>query len=417
MKTALPPSPMKTDPVPGMSFVRIWIGLAYLMLAIGMGFCLFDAQLQIPLKLIGLIGGAAWGAWYWLVLVRRPYNDRGSLLTVFLFSLGMFGALGLSWIHPAFLLITFSFYGVTFAALAMRWAIPLVALLSFGLAWRIAGFSGGINTGSLPLFASFALSGFFAIILGLYIDSIIRSNREKQNMIEELEAARSDLARAERQAGVLEERQRLAGEIHDTLAQGFTSVVMHLEAPEETLDPDPGAARGHIDRARQTARDSLGEARRFLWALRPETVARQPLSQALQRIGQRWSAESGIRLLLETTGAERPLPAPVEATFLRAAQEALANARKYSQASQVTLTLTYMEDQTVMDVQDNGVGFDPAQAARDAGIDHGYGLAALRERAAQLGGSLEIESAPGEGATVVLALPASETNTEGDNHA
>jgi signal transduction histidine kinase len=400
-----------------MAFVRMWVVLAYLMLAIGVGFLLFDPQLQTLARLGGLVLAAAWGAWYWLVVVQRSFKDRSSLLAVFLFFLGIADALVLSWIHPAFLLITFSFYGVTFAALVMRWAIPLVMLLSFGLAWRIAGFSGGLSAGSLPVFASFGLSGFFAVMLGLYIDSIMRSNREKQAMIEELEAARTELARAERQAGMLEERQRLAGEIHDTLAQSFTSVVMHLEAAEQALEGDPPAAHRHIDQARQTARQGVSEARRFLWALRPEVVERQPLAQALQRIGQRWSEENAIPLLLETIGAERPLPSPVEATFLRAVQEALTNTRKYAHASQVNLTLTYMEDQTVLDVQDNGVGFDPVEAARQAGMDHGYGLAALRERAAQLGGSLDVESAPGEGTTVVIALPASEVIADEVHHA
>jgi signal transduction histidine kinase len=396
-----------------MAFVRVWIVLAYLMLAIGIGFCLFDPALDPLTKLAGVVLAAAWGAWYWLVLVRRSFTDRSSLLSVFLFVLGMVDAVGLSWIHPAFLLIAFSFFGITFAALALRWAIPLVMLHSFALAWRIAGFSGGLTTGNITIFISFGITGIFAVLLGLYIDSIIRSNREKQNIIEELEAARSDLAKAERQAGMLEERQRLAGEIHDTLAQGFTSVVMELEAAEQALESEPAAARRHIDQARQTARQSLSEARRTLWALRPETVARPPLAEALQRIGQRWSAESSIQFQMETTGGEHPLPAPVEATFLRAAQEALTNTRKYSQASRVNLTLTYMEDQTVLDVQDNGVGFDPAQIALQAGLDHGYGLPALRERAAQLGGSLDVESAPGEGTTVVVALPSS---VEGVSH-
>jgi signal transduction histidine kinase len=396
-----------------MAYVRVWMILAYVMLAIGMGFCLFDAQLQPPMKLAGLALGTAWGVWYWLVVVRLSFHDRSSLLMVFLFVLGMADSVVLSWIHPAFLLIAFSFFGVTFAALILRWAIPLTILLSFALAWRIAGFSGGPTAENIPIFVSFGVSGFFAIMLGLYIDSIIRSNREKQTMIEELEAARSDLAKAERQAGMLEERQRLAGEIHDTLAQSFTSVVMHLEAAEQSLDGDPPAARRHIDQARQTARQGVSEARRFLWALRPDVVTRELLAQALQRIGQRWSEESGIRFHLETTGAGRPLPAPTEATFLRAAQEALSNARKYSHASQVTLTLTYMDDETILDVQDNGVGFDPAQAALGSGMDHGYGLAALRERAAQLGGSLDVESALGEGATVVISLPSA---AEGVNH-
>jgi signal transduction histidine kinase len=263
------------------------------------------------------------------------------------------------------------------------------------------------------------LSAFFTVLLGLYIDSIIRQSRERQHVIDELEATRSELARAERQAGILEERQRLAGEIHDNLAQGFTSIVMYLEAAEQALDGDPAASRRYIVQARQAARQSLSEARGFLWALRPDVVAREPLTQALGRVLQRWSDESSVAAHLETTGTERPLPAVCEATLLKTAQEALSNVRKHARASQVNLTLSFMEDEVILDVQDNGVGFDPSQAARQAGPEHGYGLVALRERVSQLGGSLAVESAPGEGATLVISLPvvskepASQTAGEG----
>jgi signal transduction histidine kinase len=120
---------------------------------------------------------------------------------------------------------------------------------------------------------------------------------------------------------------------------------------------------------------------------------------------QRWSEESNVAAHLETTGAERPLPAVCEATLLKATQEALANVRKHARASQVNVTLSFMEDEVILDVQDNGAGFDPSQAAQQAGPEHGYGLVALRERVGQLGGSLEVESAPGEGATLVVSLP------------
>ena len=134
---------------------------------------------------------------------------------------------------------------------------------------------------------------------------------------------------------MLEERQRLAGEIHDTLAQGFTSVVMHLEAAEGALETDPGAAHEHLDQARQAARQGLAEARRYLWALRPDVVARQPLAEALERIGKRWSEEAEFLCARKITGTERALPAPTVATFLRAAQEALNNIRKHARANQV----------------------------------------------------------------------------------
>jgi len=232
-------------------------------------------------------------------------------------------------------------------------------------------------------------------------------------MIEELETARDELSRAERQAGILEERQRLAGEIHDTLAQGFTSVVLHLEAADQALDRDPTSARQHIDQARSTARDSLSEARRFVWTLRPDMVQRETLDLAMQRVAQSWSEESGLPARVEISGTSRPLTPPIEATLLRTAQEGLANVYKHARAAQVTLTLTYMDDEIILDVQDDGAGFDPQVAPQQARLEHrGYGLLSLQERAAQLGGSLTVESAPGEGTTLVMALP-----TSGEPHA
>ena len=124
-------------------------------------------------------------------------------------------------------------------------------------------------------------------------------------MIEELEATRSELAQAERQAGILEERQRLAGEIHDTLAQDFTSVVLHLEAAEQALAGDPAAARQHLDQARAAARQGLSEARSFVWALHPEVVQHEPLVQALQRVAGNWSREAGMPAHLEVSGTPR----------------------------------------------------------------------------------------------------------------
>ncbi len=386
-------------------YPRIWNVLAGLMLAVGVAFLLLDKSITPAWKAAGVVLAAAWGAWYWLFVVQYHRFARDSWIKGVSFILAIGCAIGLSWIHPAFLMISFSFYGLAFASMIVGWAIPLVVMLSFALAWRIAGLSGGIGPDSLPIFISFTISAFFTVLLGLYIDAIFRQNREKQRMIEELEAARTELAKAERQAGVLEERQRLAGEIHDTLAQGFTSVVMHLEAADQLLEGDLPAARKHIDQARQTARQSLGEARQTLWALRPDVARHEPLAQALQRVAMRWSEESGLPAHLEVTGKADPLPAPIEATLIRAAQEGLANVRKHARAGQVNLTLTYMDDEVILDVQDDGVGFEPAGAALQAGTEQGYGLMALQERAAQLGGSLQVESAPGEGTTVVVALP------------
>jgi signal transduction histidine kinase len=402
---------------PWSPFNRIWNTISYLMLGICLAISLVDTSLQLSQKGLVVLLAAAWGGWYWVFIMQRTrlqINRLGMMLS-FLGAVAISTAL--SWTHSAFTMLLFSFYGITFAMLPMGWAAPLVIAVSIILALRFVDFSVELNLTSLSILVSFLLSGFFAILLGLFINSIIRQTSEKQKMIEELNAARDDLAQAERQAGVLEERQRLASEIHDTLAQGFTSVVMHLEAAEQALEHDPASARLHIDQARSTARDSLGEARRFVWALRPDMVQRETLDLALQRVARRWSEESSLPARVEISGISRPLTPPIEATLLRAAQEGLGNVHKHARAAQVILTLTYMDDEIILDVQDDGAGFDPEVAPQQARLEHrGYGLLSLQERASQLGGSLTVESAPGEGTTLVLSLPISGKSDRGEQN-
>ncbi len=215
--------------------------------------------------------------------------------------------------------------------------------------------------------------------------------------------------KAGRQAGVLRERQRMAHEIHDTLAQGFTSIVMNLEAAEGVIPSNLDRAQHHLDQARLTARESLTEARRLVWALRPEPLEDASLPEALGRLAERWSTESGIYAGVSTTGTPCPLPSEVEAMLFRVAQEALNNARKHARgASRVALTLSYMGETATLDVRDDGAGFDPARESgktrdRESG---GFGLKGMRERVEGVGGVLSVESAPGEGSTLTVELPA-----------
>ncbi len=214
--------------------------------------------------------------------------------------------------------------------------------------------------------------------------------------------------KAGRQAGVLRERQRMAHEIHDTLAQGFTSIVMNLEAAEGDVPPSSTRAQHHLDQARLTARESLTEARRLVWALRPEALENVSLPEALGRLAERWSTESGISTGVSTTGTPCPLPSEVEAVLFRVAQEALNNVRKHARgASRVALTLSYMGETVALDVRDDGAGFDPAREServrdRESG---GFGLKGMRERVEGVGGVLSVESAPGEGSTLTVELP------------
>jgi signal transduction histidine kinase len=179
--------------------------------------------------------------------------------------------------------------------------------------------------------------------------------------------------------------------------------VLLLEAAEESLATDRPVDH-HIGQALRSARDNLAESRRVVWALRPRPLAERSLPQALEELAGRLGEETGLHAQTTVTGPERSLDTEAEAALLRIAQEALANVRKHAAASQVTLTLSYLDDVVVLDVADDGVGFDPAATQAAAS---GLGLRAMRERVTQLGGHLTIESAPGEGTTIAAELPTS----------
>ena len=208
-----------------------------------------------------------------------------------------------------------------------------------------------------------------------------------------------------RETAVLRERQRLAREIHDTLAQGFTSIVMHLEAAEQALPTDQQVTERHLDQARTTARDSLAQARRVVDDLRPELLESNPFDQAIGRVVEQWAAHSGVAAEFRVTGEIRPLHPQVEVTLLRSSQEALANIRKHAQATTACVTLSYLGDTVILDVEDNGVGLMQKASTPDGLTSSGFGLVAMQERVTQLGGDLFIESEPGDGTTLSISLP------------
>ncbi|HEU4423656.1 MAG TPA: sensor histidine kinase [Pilimelia sp.] len=247
-----------------------------------------------------------------------------------------------------------------------------------------------------------AVSLVVALVLGLWIARIIRQSGRRAELLAELAATRVELAAVSRTAGVLAERERLAHEIHDTLAQGFTSVLLLLEAAGTALGSDPAAARRHLDRARDTARENLAEARALVAALTPPDLTRTSLPEALRRIVERADADAGLRAAFVVNGTPRGLPVDHEVALVRAAQEALTNVRKHAGASRVDVSLAYGSAGVSLVVHDDGCGFDPAAPPRDGG----YGLAGMRARADRVGGTISVVASPGTGATVRIDLPA-----------
>jgi signal transduction histidine kinase len=198
-----------------------------------------------------------------------------------------------------------------------------------------------VHHGSWPsVVAQSAISLWFAVLIGFWIFRIIVQSIDRRTVIAELEQTREELAAVSHRAGVLAERERLAREIHDTVAQGFTSVVVLLELAESEVDTNPVAARQRLAITRETARQNLAEARALVAALTPVDLQAAPLPEAVGRLVERFGAETGLPARLTVTGEPRALPANTEVVLLRAAQEALTNVRKHAGAGRVEVTST-----------------------------------------------------------------------------
>jgi signal transduction histidine kinase len=396
-------SPQAGTPGTWKRWMPAWHLVFYGVLIVSTAFALTDTTQPVALRLLCAGLSLLFGLWYAYMIIWHDQWWRQTRPMLIYAA----GALVLTFIlvqlQPAYAAIGYTLCGQLFGMLPVGWAMASVAVLLLSLLWRQAELRGQSILADPGLVLTYLFVGVVAAIFGLWANAIIRESRSRQELIDRLKATQHDLAAAEHQAGILEERQRLAREIHDTLAQGLTSIVMHLEAAEEALAQDSIAAQQHLNQARQAARDSLTEARRFVWALRPEPLERDPLPRAIVRVAERWSEEHHLTAHTHITGTLRPLPPEIEVTLLRAAQEALANVSKHARASEVTLTLSYMNDVVALDIQDNGLGFDRAAAPAPDGDN--FGLVAMRQRVELWGGILTIESAPHEGTTLAIEIP------------
>jgi len=336
-------------------------------------------------------------------------------------------------------------------ALPARAAIPLVTALTALVVLAELRLADGFDP-TLPLLPLAVAALATAVFLHME-----RQGARQRALIVDLISTRRELAAIGRREGALAERERLSVEIHDTLAQGLSSQQMLLQAADRTWEQDPATARAHVRTAHAIAARNLAEARRFVHDLAPADLADLgTLDAALQALADREAAESGLPVRYHVDGTSVPMSAAAQAALLRIAQGALANVREHAGADSAALSLSYLGDQAVLDIADDGQGFSPALAAtatrgstadhrsgnRDSAADHGsgegrsttdrscgdhsygdsgsaqqaapvsaartgrgHGLPAMRARLRQLGGTLTIESAPGEGTVVSAAIP------------
>ncbi|WP_338701968.1 sensor histidine kinase [Streptomyces sp. Q6] len=309
-------------------------------------------------------------------------------------------ALGAVWavllvLSPDGLWLAFPLYFLLLHLLPARWGVPAVAVAAGAAIASYVGHDGAVNPGA---FIGPLLGAAVAVATVLGYQALYRESERRRQLIDELIATRAELADAERAAGTLAERERLAREIHDTLAQGLSSIQLLLRAVQREL-PAGSPAAAHIEQARATAQDNLAEARRFVRALTPPDLAQGSLAAALERL---CATAPGPTARFSSSGTPLPLPTPYEVALLRIAQSALGNTLRHADAGRVEITLSFMETSVTLDVVDDGRGFDPARAVSG---DGGFGLPAMRSRVRELGGTFAVESAPGRGTAVAVTLP------------
>jgi signal transduction histidine kinase len=243
-----------------------------------------------------------------------------------------------------------------------------------------------------------------------YSERVAEQNEARRATVARLEQALAEnaglhaqlLAQA-REAGVLEERQRMAAEIHDTIAQGLTGVITQLEAARHAHDR-PEAHDRHLLNAEKLARESLSEARRSVEGALPAPLEAATLPDALREVARDWSERTTVPAEVTVTGEQITLDPEIEVTLLRTAQEALSNVAKHAGAGHARITLSYMGDEVALDVHDDGVGFDVGRPVSASGA--GFGLHGMRQRVARVAGSLSIESEPGRGTAISARVPA-----------
>ncbi|MEU1118049.1 MULTISPECIES: sensor histidine kinase [unclassified Streptomyces] len=275
-----------------------------------------------------------------------------------------------------------------------------------GLGWGVFGGLLAVNVALLSVFAHLAAQeDERARVQAVTITELERTNTALQQAMDENAALHAQLLVQAREAGVADERRRLAAEIHDTIAQGLTGIIAQLQVVAGAQDTGHEAlAREHLGRAADLARHSLGEARRSVHNLSPAPLADDRLPEALKKTVAEWADRTGVRAEFTVTGTAEDLHDEIEATLLRIVQEALSNAARHAGASRLGVTLSFMGDEVSLDVRDDGRGFDPLATAVRTGTG-GFGLDGMRARAERVAGSLTVESEPGGGTAVSARVP------------
>ncbi|MGN9843730.1 sensor histidine kinase [Nonomuraea sp. H19] len=341
-------------------------------------------------------------AWVLCSHTLLPSRWRGRRGTTVAHFTGVLVTAALLSLHdPIFIIYTISGFFIASQFAPSKWTFAAVAatsavLYGSSLDWSQATVQLIAFHVAIIAVQTLAIGG--GAILSIRVEERQRKYRKAltdlEAALEENAGLHAQLMTQAREAGVLDERQRMAREIHDTLAQGLAGIIAQIQAAKRVAAKEP-----HLDLALSLARDSLAEARRSVDALSPGQLEDAHLPDALATMARSWAETSGVQLHIEITGERVPLSPAIEVTLFRVAQEALTNVAKHAAASRTGLTLSYTGAAVLLDVRDDGTGFDGREGK-------GFGLNSMRHRVRGVSGTLEIDSTPGEGTAVSISVPA-----------
>lgn len=396
---------------------RWWDAVIAAGVVVGVAITWFDAP-----AIVAVTGQASWPPWVAIGVIAASYVafGRRALLQPFpTAAMVAFGAVLVvatgvgSFFVPSLATLQCVIYPLAWCVFSTAGAV--IASSALAAAVFVAFMTSPVQQGQPGLFAESlgiaVLSLAFALTLGLWIVRIITYAQERSALLDQLTAAQDEIAAMHHQAGEVSERTRFARELHDTVTQSLTGLVMLAERAGAQLRAGEATdARDSVAVIEQTARDALAEARALVATMAP-VASESGLADALRRLAARFERETGVAVA--TRVCEGAIPREQEVVLLRCAQEGLANVRKHARASRVAIDVTFAGGRTgegaelTLRVRDDGVGVgvDVGVGVAELSDDAGFGIAGMRERVAMLGGRLVLASPPGGGAELAVTIP------------
>lgn len=389
-----------SDPAPVVRFMQIGQHVLFVLL-LAVGSIRAGSAVGAP----AVLGAIALLIWYSLGIVFARWRSR-RWLGPFWIGVLVLGWFALALVSSDFAWVAFALFFLSFHLLRPMWALAAtVAITAIAITVLLRSGPGA----GWPVVIGPMFGAAVAIGMSLIYSQLVADAAERTRLIAGLRAAQSELLDAQdelgalqREIGATDERTRLAQEIHDTVAQGLSSITMMARS---------GGADGAnplFGQIEQVASENLVEARRVVHALSPPELDEAPLAAALERQVEAVREQTTLDADLVVDGVPRTLPMADNVALLRVAQSALANVRQHAHAERVRLTLSFQSDEVSLDIVDDGVGFDPASVPIHT-ASGGYGLGAMRRRIRERGGTLVVESEPGDGTAVAATVPIGET--------